>query len=237
MAAALADGETVLENAAREPEVTDLARSARDDGREDRRYRHGPHRDRRRRQAAWRAALGHARPHRSGHVPVRGRRCWRRRDAASCGSVDRSTRCIESCARRACSIEDSGDSMRVKMASAPEAVSFRTPEYPAFPDRHAGAVHGAQCDRRRHRRRSPRRSSRTASCTCRNCTRLGASIDHRRQYGARRGRRELSGAKVMATDLRASASLVIAATVRGRRHAWSTASITSTAATSAWKRS
>ena len=31
-----------------------------------------------------------------------------------------------------------------------KAQSFRTTEYPGFPDRHAGAVHGAERDRRRH---------------------------------------------------------------------------------------
>ena len=44
MAATLADGETVIENAAREPEVGDLANCADRDGRAHPRRRHGPHR-------------------------------------------------------------------------------------------------------------------------------------------------------------------------------------------------
>ena len=82
MAAVLAEGETVIENAAREPEVSRPRASARQDGREDRRDRLGPARDPRRREAAWRAAFGRAGPYRSGHVPVRRRGHGRRRDAA-----------------------------------------------------------------------------------------------------------------------------------------------------------
>ena len=52
MAAALADGRTVLENAAREPEVVDLAQFPDRDGRADFRRRHRHDHDRRRRVAA-----------------------------------------------------------------------------------------------------------------------------------------------------------------------------------------
>ena len=67
--------------------------------------------------------------------------------------------------------------------------------------------------RRRHRARSPRRSSRTASCTSTSCcawARRSRSTATRRWCTACE---QLSGATVMATDLRASASLVIAGLV------------------------
>ena len=51
MAATLAEGETVLENCAREPEVADLADSAQQDGSADRRRGH-PHHPRARRRAS-----------------------------------------------------------------------------------------------------------------------------------------------------------------------------------------
>ena len=79
MAATLAEGTTVLENAAREPEVVDLARLPHRDGRAHRRRRHRPHRDRGRRTAARRDARGHAGPHRDRHVSRRRRGDRRRR--------------------------------------------------------------------------------------------------------------------------------------------------------------
>ena len=52
MAAVLARGETVIDNAAREPEVVDLAESAHQNGRVDRRRRHVDHSREGRRTAA-----------------------------------------------------------------------------------------------------------------------------------------------------------------------------------------
>ena len=84
---------------------------------------------------------------------------------------------------------------------------------PRVPDRHAGAVHGAELHRRRHRRWSPRPSSRTASCTSTSCcawARTSRSTATPRWCTAWSS---CPGATVMATDLRASASLVIAGLV------------------------
>ena len=78
MAATLATGTTTLENAAREPEIVDLARCLGRDGGEDLRGGHRSHRRRRCRPAAWRHPCGHARPDRDGHVR-RGDRGGRRR--------------------------------------------------------------------------------------------------------------------------------------------------------------
>jgi UDP-N-acetylglucosamine 1-carboxyvinyltransferase len=77
MAAVLADGETVIENAAREPEVVDLARAlvamgARIDGAgTDRIVVHGVA------QLHGAEPPGDARPHRGRHLPVRGCGRWR----------------------------------------------------------------------------------------------------------------------------------------------------------------
>ena len=70
MAAALAEGTTVIENAAREPEVTDLARLLVRDGRAHRGRGHRAHRDRGRARAGRGAGTGSS--------PIASRRapCW-----------------------------------------------------------------------------------------------------------------------------------------------------------------
>ena len=65
--------------------------------------------------------------------------------------------------------------------------------------------------------------------------RLGAKIDVDGRVAVVQGVERLSGATVMATDLRASAGLVIGALVADGETTSSTASTTSTAATTAWK--
>ena len=68
MAATLAEGETVLINAAREPEITDLAHCLVAMGARDRRHRHRPADDTGRRQPARRAPPGRPRPDRDRHL-------------------------------------------------------------------------------------------------------------------------------------------------------------------------
>ena len=75
---------------------------------------------------------------------------------------------IEKLREAGVTIEEGDDWMRVRMDKRPSAVSFRTVRIPGVPDRHAGAVHGAQHASPTAPRKSSRRSSRTASCTCRN---------------------------------------------------------------------
>ena len=72
MAACLAEGETVIENAAREPEVIDLAAFLSRDGRADRRCRHQPYRHQRRPAPAWCQLPGAARPDRDRYLSGRG---------------------------------------------------------------------------------------------------------------------------------------------------------------------
>ena len=82
MAAALAKGATVIENAAREPEISDLADLLERDGRADRGCGHVDDRGRRRRVAPADEARDDPRPRRSRDVPRRGRD-HRRRGAAA----------------------------------------------------------------------------------------------------------------------------------------------------------
>ena len=65
--------------------------------------------------------------------------------------------------------------------------------------------------------------------------RLGAHIQIDGKVAVVEGVKKLSGATVMATDLRASASLVIAGLVASRAKPWSTAFTTWTVVTTAWK--
>ena len=165
MAATLADGETVLENAAQEPEVPDLAEmliamGARIEG-------HGtephPHR---------RASSGCTAPtHRivpdrieagtflcavaaaGGDVVLRGAR------------ADHLDAVIDKLREAGATIEAGDDWIRVRADGRPQRGELPHQRVPGVPDRHAGAVHGARLHRRGHARASPRRSSRTASCT------------------------------------------------------------------------
>ena len=68
MAAVLAEGETVMENCAREPEVADLAALLIRHGRKDRGRRHLHDSRPGREQPSWRALPHQSRPHRGGHV-------------------------------------------------------------------------------------------------------------------------------------------------------------------------
>ena len=169
MAAALAHGTTVIDNAAQEPEIGDVAdclnkMGARISGTGTSRHHHRG-RDAARRRAASRAA----RPDRDRHLcdgggDDRRRRAARRRAA---GTAAERARCAS--AQTGAEITATNDGIRVKRNGAgimPVDVTHRA--VPRFPDRPAGAVHGADDAGQRALRASPRPSSRTASCTCRN---------------------------------------------------------------------
>ena len=78
MAATAARGTTVIDNAAREPEIVDLAKFLMSMGAQHPRRRHQLDRDRGRARAARRHPRGHRRPHRGRHLPA-----GRRRDRAA----------------------------------------------------------------------------------------------------------------------------------------------------------
>ncbi len=211
MAATLADGETVLENAAREPEVTDLANllvkmGAKIDGIGTDRL----------------VIQGVDQLHGASHTVIADRietATYLCAVAATGGDVIlRNTRTdILDVAldklREAGVILTSGDDwIRVQMAARPKAVSFRTTEYPGFPTDMQAQFMALNC--------IAEGSSRVTETIFENrfmhvqeMNRLGASIDIDGHTAMVQGVEKLIGAPVMATDLRASASLVIAGLV------------------------
>jgi UDP-N-acetylglucosamine 1-carboxyvinyltransferase len=213
MAAALADGETLLENAAQEPEVTDLAdlliaMGAKIEGQ-------GSSRIHIQGVAALRAPQGGHRiiPDRietgtflcavaaaGGDVTLRGTRA---------GHLDA---LIDKLREAGAIIEAGADWIRVRMDVRPKAVGFRTSEYPAFPTDMQAQLMTVNC--------IAEGSARISETIFENrfmhvneLVRLGAKIEVDGHTAVVHGVPQLSGATVMATDLRASASLVIAGLV------------------------
>ena len=211
MAAVLADGETILENAAREPEVTDLAELLMKMG-------------------AQITGLGtdrliikgvkslHAAEH--SIIPDRIETGTFLCAAGTMGELgadlmiknarpDTLDVVIDKLREAGLQIEVGADWIHVKMNKRPKAVSFKTSEYPAFPtDMQAQfmAMNAIAIG-----------TSRVTETIFENrfmhvqeLNRLGANIVIEGNTATTEGVDSLSGAIVMATDLRASASLVIA---------------------------
>jgi UDP-N-acetylglucosamine 1-carboxyvinyltransferase len=215
MAATLAQGETVLENAAREPEVVDLAEmlirmGARIEG-------HGTSQihiqgvDRLH-------GLGPQAPHHI--VPDRIETGTFLCAVAAAGGdvVLRHTRAdhldavIEKLREAGATIEAGPDFIRVSRHQGLQAVSFRTSEYPAFPTDMQAQFMTVNCVAQ-----GPSRVTETIFenrfMHVNELVRLGAKIEVDGHTAMVQGVNQLSGATVMATDLRASASLVIAGLV------------------------
>jgi UDP-N-acetylglucosamine 1-carboxyvinyltransferase len=213
MAAALAEGETLLENAAQEPEVTDLAElliamGAKIEGQGTSRIRvqgvdalHAPataHRiiPDRIETGTFLCAVTAA----GGDVTLRGT-CADHLDAV-----------IDKLREAGAVIDEQPDSIRIRMSGRPRAVSFRTSEYPAFPTDMQAQLMTVNC--------IAEGSARISETIFENrymhvneLVRLGAKIEVDGHTAVVHGVPQLSGATVMATDLRASASLVIAGLV------------------------
>jgi UDP-N-acetylglucosamine 1-carboxyvinyltransferase len=213
MAATLADGETILENAAQEPEVTDLAvllnaMGARIDGLGTGRLRiqgvealHAP-------------AVAH--PIIPDRIECGTFLCA---VAAAGGDVTlRRTRAdhldtvLDKLREAGVQLECGEDWIRVRADARPKAVSFRTSEYPAFPTDMQAQFMTVNC--------IAEGVSRVTETIFENrymhvneLVRLGAHIAVDGHTAIVEGIPKLSGATVMATDLRASASLVIAGLV------------------------
>ncbi|GAB3630110.1 UDP-N-acetylglucosamine 1-carboxyvinyltransferase [Pandoraea terrae] len=211
MAAVLADGETVLANAAREPEVTDLARllvkmGAQIDGIGTERL----------------VVRGVSRLHGATHnvVPdrieagtflcaaaaTRGDIVLRRVAPATLDAV------IDKLRETGADVTTGDDWIRVAMAGRVKAVSFRTSEYPAFPTDMQAQFMALNC--------IADGAAQVVETIFENrfmhvqeLQRLGADIGIEGNTAMIRGVTRLSGAHVMATDLRASASLVLAGLV------------------------
>ncbi|MBY4898318.1 UDP-N-acetylglucosamine 1-carboxyvinyltransferase [Cupriavidus sp. AU9028] len=211
MAATLAEGETVLENAAREPEVGDLARllvamGARIEGIGTDRL----------------VIQGVERLHGASHAVIADRieaGTFLCAAAATLGELvvrDVSPRILEAVldklAEAGAEIERGADWVRLAMRRRPTAVGFRTAEYPAFPtDMQAqfmalnGVADGCA--------RVTETIFENRFMHVQELNRLGANISIEGNTAVVNGVPRLSGARVMATDLRASASLVIAGLV------------------------
>jgi UDP-N-acetylglucosamine 1-carboxyvinyltransferase len=213
MAAVLAEGETVLENAAQEPEIPDLAEmliamGAKIEG-------HGTHRIRVQGVDKLHAPTG-------GHRIVPDRietGTFLCAVAATGGDVTlRSARAhhldavIDKLREAGATITSGEDWIRIVASGRPKAVSFRTSEYPAFPTDMQAQFMAVNC--------IADGSAKISETIFENrfmhvneLIRLGAHIEIEGHTSVVTGVPRLSGAIVMATDLRASASLVIAGLV------------------------
>ena len=211
MAATLADGETVLENAAREPEVSDLANllvamGAKIDGIGTDRL----------------VIQGVEQLHGASHHVIADRietATFLCAVAAAGGDVtlknartDILDVALDKLREAGVIITTGPDWIRVQIAARPKAVSFRTTEYPGFPTDMQAQFMALNC--------IADGSSRVTETIFENrfmhvqeMNRLGASIGIEGHTAIVSGVDKLVGAPVMATDLRASASLVIAALV------------------------
>ncbi len=208
MAATLADGETVLDNAAREPEVTDLAHllvamGAKIEGIGSDRL----------------CVTGVPALHGANHSVIADRietGTFLCAVAAAGGDVvlkNTSAHLLDAVVeklREAGAILTTGeDWIRVQMAGRPKPVGFRTTEYPGFPTDMQAQVMALDC--------VADGNSRVTETIFENrymhvqeLNRLGARIEIDGHTAIVQGVPKLVGAPVMATDLRASASLVIA---------------------------
>jgi UDP-N-acetylglucosamine 1-carboxyvinyltransferase len=211
MAAVLADGETVIENAAREPEVVDLARCLQAMG-------------------ARIAGAGTDRIVVEGVARLHGAR-WRVMPdrietgtflvaAAACGGdvllrgvgPDSLDAVIAKLREAGATVEATADTLRLRMRERPRTVSLRTAPYPAFPtDMQAQFMALDAIAQGVGRITETIFENRFMHVL--ELKRLGADIDIDGNTAIVRGVPRLSGAMVMATDLRASASLVIAGLV------------------------
>jgi len=208
MAAVLADGETVLENAAREPEVGDLANLLVKMGAKI----EGIGTDRL-------VIQGVEKLHGASHEVIADRietGTFLCAVAAAGGDVTlRRTRAglLDAALdklRDAGAILTSGeDWIRIQMARRPKAISFRTTEYPGFPTDMQAQFMAMNC--------IAEGTSHVTETIFENrymhvqeLNRLGAAIDVEGNTAIVTGVDKFIGAPVMATDLRASASLVIA---------------------------
>jgi UDP-N-acetylglucosamine 1-carboxyvinyltransferase len=211
MAAALAEGETILENPAREPEITDLgdmlnAMGAKVEG-------HGTDRIR---------IVGVDKLHGATHRVVtdrieagtflcavaatRGEALLREARADHLGAV------IDLLRAAGVDVVPLPEGIRVSASGRLEAQSFKTTEYPGFPTDMQAQFMALNC--------IAEGDSKITETIFENrfmhvseLMRMGAHIDVDGKVAVTHGVESLSGAIVMATDLRASASLVIAGLV------------------------
>ncbi len=211
MAAALADGTTVIENAAREPEIADLAACLNAMGAKiagagtdrieiegvDRlhgaRHRVMPDRIE---SATFLAAV----------AATGGEVCLEGAAPATLDAV------LEKLREAGARVETGADWIRLRMDERPAAVNLRTAPHPAFPTDAQAQFMALNCIARGVARISENIFENRFMHVL-ELQRLGARIDIDGHTAVVHGVDALSGATIMATDLRASASLVIAGLV------------------------
>ena len=211
MAAALADGVTVLENAAREPEVVDLANCLRAMGAKI----SGDGGD-------TITITGVDKLHGGAHRIMPDRiECGTFLVAAAATGGDiilRDARAgifdnvLEKLQEAGAVIQTTADTIRLQMTQRPRAVNVRTAPYPAFPTDMQAQFMAMNC--------IAEGSAMVVETIFENrfmhvqeLRRLGAQIDVEGNTAVIKGSAQLEGATIMATDLRASACLVIAGLV------------------------
>ena len=211
MAATLAEGETVIENAAREPEVADLANCLRAMGAQIT----GDGTD-------TLTITGVKELHGASHRIMPDRiesGTFLVAAAATGGSItltdtraDILDTVLEKLAEAGAEIKVEGDTIHLEMRGRPRAVNVRTAPHPAFPTDMQAQFMALNC--------IAAGSAMVVETIFENrfmhvqeLRRLGAQIEVEGNTAVVRGVERLEGATVMATDLRASASLVIAGLV------------------------
>ena len=211
MAAALAEGETILENAAQEPEIPDLAEmliamGARIEG----------HGSRRIRIQGVESLQGCTHQVVADRIEAGTFLCA---VAATGGEVflkdgraDHLDAVIEKLQAAGALVQAVEGGIRIQAQGRLQAQSFRTTEYPGFPTDMQAQFMALNC--------ISEGASRSTETIFENrfmhvneLLRLGANIQIEGKVAVVQGVQRLSGATVMATDLRASASLVIAGLV------------------------
>ncbi len=211
MAAALADGVTVLENAAREPEVVDLANCLRAMGAQISgdggdtititgvdKLHGGAHRIMPDRIESGTFLVAAAAT--GGDIVLRDAR------------ADILDNVLEKLQEAGASIQTTADTIRLQMNRRPKAVNVRTAPYPAFPTDMQAQFMAMNC--------VAEGSAMVVETIFENrfmhvqeLRRLGAQIEVEGNTAVIKGCAQLEGATIMATDLRASACLVIAGLV------------------------
>jgi UDP-N-acetylglucosamine 1-carboxyvinyltransferase len=211
MAASLAEGETVIENAAREPEIIDLALCL--NGMGARILGAGTDRI---------VIEGVARLHGASHRIMPDRiECATFLVAAAAAGGDVTLEqaaphhldaVLDKLREAGATVHTGADWVRLRMDRRPLAVSLRTAPYPAFPTDAQAQFMALNCIAEGVARISENIFENRFMHVL-ELQRLGARIDIDGHTAIVHGVERLSGATVMATDLRASASLVIAGLV------------------------
>ena len=211
MAATLARGETVLENAAREPEVVDLADCLIAMGAQHQRRRHLDHHHRRRRPRSA-ARVHRSSPTASRPAPMRWPWPWR---AATSMLEGGRTELLENGARRhpprpAPRSRPVNSGIRVRRnGSGIAPVDITTEPFPGFPTDLQAQFMGLMT-MAKGKSQITETIFENRFMHVQELARLGAHISLSGQTAIVEGVSKLKGAPVMATDLRASVSLVIA---------------------------